>query len=146
MDVLIEPPAGVAARGGLRAADGSAGLWTLRLGLPGGDPAGWRGGEVLTGVELAPHRRRYLAYQGPVDGAFDEPGRRGPGRAGRGSVRRLDGGVAWAARWGASRVELGVWLAGSGGWRWRLDRLAGTGEGVGVGARWRLGVVRGDGR
>ncbi|MEM9252163.1 MAG: hypothetical protein AAGB29_07410 [Planctomycetota bacterium] len=74
----------------------------------------------------------YLTRQGPLDGLTE----RG---AGRGSVVRLDAGVGWASRWDADGVELAtVWRA-AGAWRVRLDRVSGSG----VGARWRLGAIRG---
>ncbi|MEM0913263.1 MAG: hypothetical protein AAGK09_01475 [Planctomycetota bacterium] len=131
-DLLIEPPAGRV----MATHDGSAGLWTLRLPLPAGDPtgrcaSGWLGGGGcgVVGVELAPHRRVYLTRQGPLDGLTE----RG---AGRGSVVRLDAGVGWASRWDADGVELATVWRGTGAWRLRLARLSGAG----VGARWRLGV------
>ncbi|MEM6312440.1 MAG: hypothetical protein AAF743_00005, partial [Planctomycetota bacterium] len=66
-DLMIDPPAGLASGAAFRAHDGGAGLWTLRLRLIDGRPGAWAEGAAMVGVELEPHRRRYLAYQGALD-------------------------------------------------------------------------------
>jgi hypothetical protein len=94
-DWLLAPPG-----------DPEALLWTARVWRP---PRDWSCAGAW-GLEVAaPHRRRYLTYQGPLS-------------RGRGSVRRVARGHFAPLLWGASRMELRLWLNGATGWvvLWRV--------------------------
>lgn len=70
-------------------------LWTARVPAP---PSQW---PALGRFELdviAPHRRVYLEYQGPISG-------------GRGRVRRVAHGLCIAHLWSRTRLVLGVQLS-----------------------------------
>lgn len=82
-----------------RAGAPDAPLWTARVATPTWH---WRAARRLHLTPLPPHRRAYLAYQGPVAG-------------GRGAVRRLDAGTVQPELWAASRIVLNVemrWFRG----------------------------------
>lgn len=66
----------------------AARLWTARVDHPSG---AWRELETLGLTVIAPHRRSYLDYQGPIGG-------------GRGHVRRVDRGEVVIHQWRAEKM------------------------------------------
>ena len=96
---------------------GGARLWTLRLPC---DSSCWGVARSLVAVEIAPHRRAYLRYQGPLT-------------TGRGRVRRVDQGVAAALQWSRDRRVLRVTARHFTG-ELELRRLSRD--------RWRMKVLR----
>jgi len=76
-----------------KAAD--ARLWTARVAPP---PAHWAALGRFDVEVIAPHRRHYLAYQGPISG-------------GRGRVRRVAEGPCLTQLWTRSRIVLSTDLA-----------------------------------
>ena len=86
--------------------DPAARLWTARVAIPS---SGWRAvGEFEVEV-IAPHRREYLQYEGPVSGN-------------RGSVTRVDEGRHRALAWTDDRIETELVMLGFRG-RVELTRL-----------------------
>lgn len=74
-------------------------LWTARIELP---PESWQTDRKLMLTPIAPHRRHYLTYQGPISN-------------GRGSVRRIAQGWFVADAWTAGRRLLQVqWTSSQG--------------------------------
>ncbi len=69
-------------------------LWTARVAHPS---EAWRGLGCFDLTVIAPHRRAYLDYQGPISG-------------GRGEVTRADRGEAVIELWRASRIVWGIRL------------------------------------
>lgn len=65
-------------------------LWTARV-TPA--PADWAALKRFDLTVIAPHRRHYLTYQGPVPGN-------------RGSVKRLASGMCEVSLWSSSRIVL----------------------------------------
>lgn len=84
-------------------------LWAARMNLA---PADWAKFGTFTLMAIAPHRRDYLTYEGPLSG-------------GRGEVKRVDAGEARAARWTADAIELDLRLRGFTGLL-RLTRKTGA--------------------
>lgn len=82
-DLLITPPTPFSGADAGR-------LWAARV--PAG-PEEWRRGADLPLEVLPPHRAEYLAYEGELSG-------------GRGRVRRVLAGRAFALQWGAERMQL----------------------------------------
>lgn len=91
-------------------------LWAARV-RP--DSGNWRGLECFDLHLIAPHRRVYLGYQGPIAG-------------GRGYVTRADRGSAVIRMWSRDRI---VWDLRMRGFAGTIDakRLTQT--------RWRAGVL-----
>ncbi|MFN3167284.1 MAG: hypothetical protein ACE37H_09505 [Phycisphaeraceae bacterium] len=71
-------------------------LWAARVPAP---PAHWPALGRFDARVIAPHRRRYLGYQGPISD-------------GRGRVRRVAAGTCVALLWTRSRILLNAQLAG----------------------------------
>lgn len=96
--LLADPNAGARA---------DAPLVAFRLAPP---PAHWAAARAFALVRLPAHRRRYLAYQGPLGNA-------------RGSVRRADRGVVWPRLWCGRRFVVDVRLRAFAGTvsAWRVD-------------------------
>lgn len=81
-------------------------LWTARVAPPPGD---WTKLPRLELTVIAPHRRHYLAYQGPVSG-------------GRGRVQRVLTGVCYAPLWTKERIVLSLDTTPGAG-QWQIERL-----------------------
>jgi len=79
-----------------RPGEAARGLVCFRVGPATGD---WRDVRRLALQRLADHRRRYLAYEGPIS-------------QGRGRVRRVDAGRVLPRLWAADRAVLDVRMKG----------------------------------
>jgi len=96
--------------------DPQARLWTARIMQPS---RLWRSLGRFDLTPLAPHRRAYLDYQGPISG-------------GRGTVQRVDRGVVVIHLWRESRVV----------WEVRFEHFTGLIEAVRLcDQAWRARVV-----
>jgi hypothetical protein len=69
-------------------------LWTARVTMPSRE---WAKSDTWTIEVIAPHRREFLTYEGPISGN-------------RGSVTRIDEGACVASEWSDNRIEVQVSL------------------------------------
>ncbi|MCC6680006.1 MAG: hypothetical protein IT445_03795 [Phycisphaeraceae bacterium] len=90
-------------------------LWTARLWQPSGQ---WRELGSFELIEIPPHRREYLTYQGPISGD-------------RGHVQRIDAGTVRIESWNEKKATLQVAMRHFSG-RIELCHIAGD--------RWRAQV------
>jgi hypothetical protein len=94
----------------------AARLWTARVAAPSTE---WAKLDSWTIEVIAPHRREYLTYEGPVSNN-------------RGSVTRVDGGECVAREWSDRRIVVDLRMRGFRGTlamepethtRWRVTRV-----------------------